>query len=212
MASMEFTYSVRVASGLKNRIKKEIVDSVESSPELRKEIARVFQQANRRIQNVQKTGLFSPAVAALNKGDITGYTKFSMRGSWTELKEEYAKAVSFLNQPTSQASGVREYAKQVKQKYDLTDDEYQLMCDNYMGKLSSLSDSEYIENYWKRYRDFTGEFEASFKSSSEQMESEAVQLANALQKSIESQADRVAQETEDFTVDRLQALFDAFGV
>ena len=62
------------------KLKKEILQAVESSPEYRKEIARVFQMANCRIQNIEKSGQFSPAVQALNKGDITGFTKFSMQG------------------------------------------------------------------------------------------------------------------------------------
>ena len=52
--------------------------------------------ANRRIQNIESKELVSPAVMALNKGDIQGFTKFSMKGSWEELKAEYGKAVAFL--------------------------------------------------------------------------------------------------------------------
>ena len=63
-------------------IKKDVITAIEQSPELRKEIARVFQQASRRIQNVENSGIVSPAVVALNKGDINGFTKFSMKHSW----------------------------------------------------------------------------------------------------------------------------------
>ena len=58
----------------KARIKKEIINAVESSPSLRKQISKVFQQANRRIQNIEKNGVVSPAVVALNKGDVKGYS------------------------------------------------------------------------------------------------------------------------------------------
>ena len=54
------------ASTSKIHVDKQIMDAIESRGYLRKEIARVFQQANRRIQNVEKTGLVSPAVVALN--------------------------------------------------------------------------------------------------------------------------------------------------
>ena len=74
----------------------DILQSLKSSPALRAEIRRVFQMANRRIQNIESKELVSPAVMALNKGDIQGFTKFSMKGSWEELKAEYGKAVSFL--------------------------------------------------------------------------------------------------------------------
>ena len=78
---IKFTKSVFDATQ-RAKLKKEILQAVESSPEYRKEIARVFQMANRRIQNIEKSGQFSPAVQALNKGDITGFTKFSMQGDF----------------------------------------------------------------------------------------------------------------------------------
>lgn len=91
---IKFTKSVFGATQ-RAKIKKEILQAVESSPEYRKEIARVFQMANRRIQNIEQSGQLSPAVQALNKGDIKGFTKFSMRGDWNTLKIEYGKAISF---------------------------------------------------------------------------------------------------------------------
>ena len=105
-------------------IKKDVITAIEQSPELRKEIARVFQQANRRIQNVENSGIVSPAVVALNKGDIKGFSKFSMKHSWDELKIEYSKAISFLQQPTSTASGTKAYARHLKTTYNLTYKEF----------------------------------------------------------------------------------------
>jgi len=217
MAEFKYTFSAKVASGLKNKLSKEIVNAVESSPELRKEIARVFQQANRRIQNVEKTGLYSPAIAALGKQGVKGYSKFSIsqfKGSsnWTALKEEYGKAVAFLNMPTSTASGTREYNEQIRKKYDLSTSEYQALSDAFTGKLDSLSESEYVEFYLMRYKDFSGDFEAAFKSSSSQLESEAQQLADALEEDIESQSEQIANETESMLNAEIAALFEGFGV
>ncbi|MGC8016080.1 hypothetical protein ACP3V9_25195, partial [Salmonella enterica] len=50
-----FTKSVYGAT-LRAKVKKEILQAVESSPEYRKEIARVFHMANRRIQNIEQSG------------------------------------------------------------------------------------------------------------------------------------------------------------
>ena len=66
----------------KVQLRQDILQSLKSSPALRAEIRRVFQMANRRIQNIESKELVSPAVMALNKGDIQGFTKFSMKGSW----------------------------------------------------------------------------------------------------------------------------------
>lgn len=164
---------------------KQILTAVESRGYLRKEIARVFQQANRRIQNVEKSGIVSPAVVALNKADIQGFTKFSMRHSWEDLKIEYAKAVSFLKQPTSSATGTKEYAEHLKKAYDLDDKSFTLMQNKLMGKIASVSDERFLEQYLMQYKDFTGELEQESKDVSDQIEDDAVRIENALDDALE---------------------------
>ena len=87
------------------------------SPELKREINKTLQQANRRIQNIQKAGLASPAVKAIiaEKGK-KDYTYFSIANldltnyiDWEQAKYEYGRALSFLNNPTSTATGARQY-------------------------------------------------------------------------------------------------------
>lgn len=169
----------------KVQLDKQILTAVESRGYLRKEIARVFQQANRRIQNVEKTGIVSPAVVALNKGNITRFTKFSMRHSWEDLKIEYSKAVSFLRQPTSTATGTREYAEHLKKAYDLDDKSFALMQNKLMGKIASVSDERFLEQYLMQYKDFTGELEQESKDVSDQIEDDAVKIENALDDALE---------------------------
>lgn len=179
------------------RIKKEILQAVESSPRYRKEIARVFQMANRRIQNIEAAGLLSPSVQALHKGDIKGYTKFSMKGDWTTLKVEYGKAISFLKQPTSTARGARQYGKHLQQVYGLKPDEYNLMSRNLLGKLNSISESDFVERYLMRYKDFTGEMEQSAADISTQIESDAESLSRAIDDEIERNVADVADSLGD---------------
>ena len=210
MAKIKYTSSVYGATG-RTKLKKEILQAVESSPEMRKEIARVFQMANRRIQNIETKGLLSPAVAALHKGDIKGYTKFSMRGSWNELKREYGKAVSFLRQPTSTAQGARQYNKHLQNAYDLTPDEFNLMIRSLHGKLSSLDDSQFVEQYLMRYKDFTGEMEQSARDISSQIESEAQSISRAIESDLNRQADNIANEVGDMLDDIIKS-FEKFGM
>lgn len=191
----------------KARIKKEIINAVESSPSLRKQISRVFQQANRRIQNIEKNGVVSPAVVALNKGDVKGYSKFSMKHSWNDLKIEYSKAIAFLQQPTSTATGTNEYAKHLKKTYKLTDDEFSLMQNKLIGKIASVSDEKFLEQYLMQYKDFTGELEQESRDVSDQIESDAVKIADNLQNSI----DNVGEVVED-TVQRILDSFKNFGL
>ena len=192
-------YSTKILNRLnKTKLRQDVIKAKESSPEYRAEIRRVFQMANRRIQNIESAGLMSPAVAALNKGDITGYSKFSMSGkTWEELKLEYGRAVAFLRQPTSTATGVRQYNAHLQAAYDLTADEFNLMARDLQGKLSSLSDSAFVDRYLMRYKDFTGELEQSAADISTQIESEAESIRRAIDAQIEKEADEVVQRASE---------------
>ena len=196
-------YSKVVIKSLKQSVKKEIMQSIKSSPELRGEVSRVFQMANRRIQNIESKGMLSPAVAALNKGDIKGFTKFSMANDWNTLKIEYAKAVSFLRQPTSSASGTTQYNRFIQKAYDLTPDEFDLMAKSLNNRLTSLSDSDFVERYLMRYKDFTGELEQAASDISSQIESEAESIQRALEKEVEDSSEQIANKIGD-TVESLE--------
>lgn len=204
------------ASTSKICVDKQIMDAIESRGYLRKEIARVFQQANRRIQNVEKTGLISPAVVALNKGDIKGFAKFSMKHDWNDLKIEYSKAVSFLQQPTSTASGTREYSNHLKRSYDLNDKEFKLMQDKLMGKIASVSDERFLEQYLMQYKDFTGELEHESRDVSDQIEDDAVRIENALDDAIDQiahseTAEAYVNDIDEFKTDEpLKKILDSF--
>lgn len=195
-------------------IKKEILQAAESSPKYRKEIARVFQMANRRIQNIEQSGQLSPAVQALNKGDIKGYTKFSMKNDWNTLKIEYGKAISFLRQPTSTARGARQYGQYLQRTYDLTPDEYNLMARNLQGKLNSISDSDFVEQYLMRYKDFTGEMEQTAGDISTQIESEAKSISRAIDNEIDRQAKEAADLMEEMqnSIERILNNLNKFGL
>lgn len=188
-------------------IKKDVITAIEQSPELRKEIAKVFQQANRRIQNVENSGIVSPAVVALNKGDIKGFTKFSMKHSWDELKIEYSKAISFLQQPTSTASGTKEYARHLKKTYNLTDKEFSIMQNNLVSKIASVSDQKFLEQYLMQYKDFTGELEQESKDVSDQIESDAIKIADSVQRNIDN-----AGEMVESAVQKILDSFKDFGL
>ena len=203
-------FSKGVIKSMKQTVRQEILQAVESSPEYRKEVARVFQMANRRIQNIESKGMLSPAVAALNKGDITGFAKFSMSHDWETLKIEYAKAISFLRQPTSSASGTSQYNRHLQKVYDLTPDEFDMMSKSLNNRLTSLSDSDFVERYLMRYKDFTGELEQSATDISSQIESESESIQRALEQEIEDKSEKIANEIEDEYDDIQKRIIDGF--
>lgn len=90
--------------------------------DIKKKMLKTFQKANRRIQNVRNAGLSSPAVQQLisERGE-RGFTYFSGANldprdptDWEQLKYEYGRAISFLNNPTSSARGARQYINYYK--------------------------------------------------------------------------------------------------
>ena len=171
-------YSEKVISRTKYEVKKEITLSLESTPELRKEIAKVFQTANRRIQNIEKAGYLSPAVEALNleKG---GYSKFNFKDkTWADLKIEYAKAVSFLQKPTSTATGAKQYENHIKDAYELEQVEFDAIKHKLQNKFLSPAEQAFDSSPAKRYKDFSGEFETYKNSLADQIEGEGKALEN----------------------------------
>lgn len=100
------------------------------TPDIKKQMMKTFQKANRRIQNVRKAGLSSPAVQQLisERGE-RGYTYFSgakldprSPTEWEQLKYEYGRAISFLNNPTSSATGARQYINYYKNELGVSFD------------------------------------------------------------------------------------------
>lgn len=106
----------------------DLVGVAKGTPDLKKQMMKTFQKANRRIQNVRNAGLSSPAVQQLisERGD-RGYTFFTGSGlnprsetDWEQLKYEYGRAISFLNNPTSSATGARQYINYYKNELGIS--------------------------------------------------------------------------------------------
>ena len=100
----------------------DLVGVKSGTPDLKKQMLKTFQKANRRIQNIKNAGLSSPAVQQLisERGE-RGYTYFSGANlnprnpiDWEQLKYEYGRAIAFLNNPTSSARGARQYINYYK--------------------------------------------------------------------------------------------------
>lgn len=210
----KFEYSKRVTSGLRNKVKQDIVKAIEGDAAMKKEIARVFQMANRRIQNIEKSGAYSPAVAHLGKSDVKGYSKFNMRGfsltgsGWNAMKREYAKAVAFLNQPTSSATGAKEFEAQVKKQLNITDDTlWAGVRNSILGNLDSVEGKIFAAlPYASQMQEI---YERAMQSSGTQMEDDAEAIARKLQQDIENGADEAAEKVEG-VVKALDDMFEKF--
>lgn len=112
-------FSTSVIKSINKPLNTDITNAVIGSRGLKTLVNKVLQQANRRIQNIENAGLASPAVKAVySERGKKNYTYFSTSGlnplnpnDWEVIKYEYGRAMSFLNNPTSTATGARQYIK-----------------------------------------------------------------------------------------------------
>lgn len=173
------------------------------SPQLKREINKTLQQANRRIQNIQNAGLASPAVKAViaEKGK-KDYTYFSIANldlsnyiDWERAKYEYGRALSFLNNPTSTATGARQYiAYQARELNNIP-----FMSAN---KIVDLATSPTIDEYGNvnifSYGSILERFKSDVSIVKDSMKKNAKELAEELENKLQSEIDKLANSGENF--------------
>ena len=173
------------------------------SPALKREINKTLQQANRRIQNIQNAGLASPAVKAViaEKGK-KDYTYFSIAKldltnyiDWEQAKYEYGRALSFLNNPTSTATGARQYISyQARELNNIP-----FMSAN---KIVDLATSPTIDEYGNvnifSYGSLLERFKSDVSIVKDSMKENAEELAEELESKLQAEINRLANSGENF--------------
>lgn len=177
-----------------DKVNSELMKSAETNKAYNKEIQRVLHKANLRIQALERKGLPSPAIESL--GSITtksNFAKFSTRGlSWNEKKLVYGRAIAFLKQPTSTITGAKEYKTYIQKTYDITDREYIDLVGMMNGTGSAVL-SKHYEDYLYRYKDFTGDLEATARSLAQEIELEARNTVAEINNTIAQEAKTIAE-------------------
>ena len=185
----------------KEKARKDIINAIEGNAEMRKEMRRVFQVANRRIQNIEQGGYYSPALASLGKSGVKGYSKFSVKGfgntgsDWNTLLKEYTKAINFLNSPTSTATGAKEFELQVKQKFNVPDDLWDYVKADVIGGTTSMSDEMLQKLPYSQLVE--GAYDSAYRSVSSQIEKGALDLAKGIQSDINRTAEQMADSVDE---------------
>lgn len=161
---------------------------------------------NRRLQNIRQSGVLSPAASALGV-DLanTKFTQFSVaKKDFNTLKIEYAKAISFLQNPTSTAQGAKQWQKAVQKSLGFSD---KLMA-KVVEKIISDKDDFNIGSPIERV---TEQFETSVKDISEQIETDAKAEKNLEKLESELNRDILDVETSISTdVQNILKSFDKF--
>lgn len=130
----ESIFSKRVLNMSNKQFKDEVRKNVIGSKELKKEVQRILQQANRRAENLENQNIFSLALQkridsnptffnanSYSKWSITGLD-FTNKNDWVRIQQVYSDAVNFLNSPTSTVRGAKEYSDYVATKYQIPKD------------------------------------------------------------------------------------------
>lgn len=99
------------------------VRSIEIEKEYKSQIKRIFQVANRRIQNLEKSEIASPALKALEQtGQIkkSGFARFSRANIDLKTKQgilaisqKLDTALKFVNNPTSTVRGAKKFIENI---------------------------------------------------------------------------------------------------
>ena len=200
---MASIFSKSVINAINKPFSELIRASALGSSELKKEINKTLQQANRRIQNVQKAGLASPAVKAViaEKGK-KDYTYFSIAHldltnyiDWEQAKYEYGRALSFLNNPTSTATGARQYiAYQARELNNIP-----FMSAN---KIVDLATDPTIDEYGNvnifSYGSLLDKFKSDVSIVKDSMKENAEELAQELESKLQAEINRLANSGENF--------------
>lgn len=193
-------------------LSKAIKDSAESSPDLVKEVNKIFKQANTRINRLKDSGLYktSPAYQAL--GSLTtgahetyaGRTYFTQKiyfddgstavRSWEDIKEDYKRAIGFLNQTSSTVAGAREVEKVLRENAEsylgrkLPEDVWEKVKDSFVNDLGYIDErlmrSGYA-HYIERFADY-------IERTQDQMERDGVEAVKAVEQAIQDASNDLA--------------------
>ena len=185
-------FSKSVIKSINKPLNEEITNAVIGSTGLKKLVNKVLQQANRRIQNIENAGLASPAVKAIySERGKKNYTYFSTSGlnpnnpnDWEVIKYEYGRAMSFLNNPTSPATGARQYIKY--QATQLNNIPFESA-----NKIVDLATSPTIDEYGNVNIFSYGEILDTFKNDVMQTENDLEKNAERYAENLESQLQNV---------------------
>ena len=181
-------FSASVIKSINKPLNQEITNAVIGSKGLKTLVNRVLQQANRRIQNIENAGLASPAVKAVySERGKKGYTYFTTGGlnplnptDWELIKYEYGRAMSFLNNPTSTATGARQYIKY--QATQLNNIPFESA-----NKIVDLATEPTIDNYGNVNIFSYGEILDTFKNDVMSTESEMLKNSKEYAENLENQ-------------------------
>lgn len=173
-----------------------------NSPNVEKEIKRVFQMANRRIQNLKNSGVVSPALKSLElaMGKVDRYTVFSFSkndilttSGQEKLAYRWGQAVAFLHNPTSTALGARQYTKDIAKELNVSKERANEILNyltdteiDFMGNIHLINYRETLNKIRKDSIDGKNEIQWTANNWKEQVMNALKQESNSLDEAMDS--------------------------
>ena len=200
-------FSASVIKAINKQLSEGIINATLGNPNLKKEVNKVLQQANRRIQNVEKAGLASPAVkAVIAERGQKKFSYFSISGldpknptDWEMIKFEYGRAMSFLNNPTSTATGARQYI--AYQARELNNIPFEAA-----NKIVDLATNPTIDEYGNvnifSYGTILDRYKSDIQQVGQNMQIDAEAYAKELEGNLKEEINRIKTATMNSFLDR----------
>ncbi len=119
---MKTYFTPRVLASTINLSYESARDIAQTSENVKAKINKQLYKANRRLSSLKSSKWISPALKSLvaERGD----RRFSISGldlaneaDWTIAKNEYGRAIAFMQNPTSVLTGARQYVKNIADRY-----------------------------------------------------------------------------------------------
>lgn len=211
MKTYNFSPNIKVSissTQMSDKEKKDIKDTVKkwTNAEIKKEINRTLQVANRRIQNIENKGIVSPAYKSLlneiPSGRQNKFQKLSIAGldlnnksEQTKAIDTYSRALAFLNNSTSSTVGAKHFIQKIADENKISFEFANKMLDTITSPEMTNGKIQATFNY-NLIKDAVSEYDNEYKSN---IESQAEYEARIEQKvkDLVQQANNVADDIID---------------
>lgn len=188
----------------KEDISREIQDI--AMKEVKKEINKTLQVANRRLQNIENSGTASPAYKALVNEFQNKKNKFSKlsiggldltnKSQLVKAIDTYSKALSYLNNTTSTASGAKKWVKNLASKNNIPFE----VANNIVDLITNpqMTNGRVVINNWdsNRIGEMVSEFTNQYDNTIENKQEYYQNIQNEISELI-SQTDKISSDVID---------------
>ena len=119
---MKSYFTPRVLASTINLSYESARDIAQTSENVKAKINEQLYKANRRLRSLKSSKWISPALKSLvaergDKGFSIARLNLANEADWTIAKNEYGRAIAFMQNPTSVLTGARQYVKNIADRY-----------------------------------------------------------------------------------------------